>query len=139
MHIHAIEPTRSRGQRRVDGVGRLEFHFHSVNDEAGHRDAAVLDLGVAEEADRRRIRLIPDCGGGGAASRQWRGRWRGGAAERPARRTVRAGELQWVPVAQNRILLRRERFEVVKLKGGRRSGRTRPRRHDARCAGVRGQ
>ena len=60
MNIHAIEPTRSRGQHRVDGVGRLEFDFHSVNDEAGHRDAAVLELGLAQEADGRRVRLVEE-------------------------------------------------------------------------------
>jgi hypothetical protein len=30
VNLHAIEPTRSRGQRRVDGVGRLKFDFHTV-------------------------------------------------------------------------------------------------------------
>ena len=29
VSLHAIEPTRSRGQRRVDGVGRLKFDFHT--------------------------------------------------------------------------------------------------------------
>jgi len=64
VNIHAIEPTRSRGQHRVDGVGRLEFDFHSVNDEAGHRDAAVLDLRVPEEADRLLVRRVPELGVG---------------------------------------------------------------------------
>ena len=41
MHIHAIEPTRSRGQHRVDGVGRLEFDFHSVND-GRHRGRGLI-------------------------------------------------------------------------------------------------
>ena len=29
MSLHAIEPTRSRGQLRVDGVGRPKFDFHT--------------------------------------------------------------------------------------------------------------
>ena len=29
VKLHAMEPTRSRGQRRVDGVGRLKFDFHT--------------------------------------------------------------------------------------------------------------
>ena len=33
---------------------------HDVTDEAGHRDAAVLHLGVTQEADRRLVRLAPE-------------------------------------------------------------------------------
>ena len=29
INLHAIEPTRSRGKRRVDGVGRPKFDFHT--------------------------------------------------------------------------------------------------------------
>ena len=29
VNLRAIEPTRSRRQRRVDGVGRPEFDFHT--------------------------------------------------------------------------------------------------------------
>ena len=29
MSLHAIEPPRSRGQHRVDGVGRPKFDFHT--------------------------------------------------------------------------------------------------------------
>ena len=34
--------------------------MHDVTDEAGHRDAAVLHLGVTQEADRRLVRLAPE-------------------------------------------------------------------------------
>ena len=29
VNLNAIEPTRSRGRRRVDGVGRSKFDFHT--------------------------------------------------------------------------------------------------------------
>ena len=34
--------------------------MHDVPDEAGHRHAAVLHLGVAQEADRRLVGLAPE-------------------------------------------------------------------------------
>ena len=34
--------------------------MHEVADEAGHRDAAVLELGLAQEADGRRVRLVEE-------------------------------------------------------------------------------
>ena len=34
--------------------------LHAVADEARHRHAAVLDLRLAEEADRRRVRIAPE-------------------------------------------------------------------------------
>merc|ERR1719163_2019854 len=41
--------------RKVDAV-----RVDTVTDEPSHRDAAVLDLGVAQEADGRFVRLIPE-------------------------------------------------------------------------------
>ena len=45
--LHAIEPTRPRGRRRVDGVGRPKFDFHTVRDVVGRRDV-VAHLRVDE-------------------------------------------------------------------------------------------
>ena len=43
--------------REVDAVG-----VHEVTDEASHRDAAVLDLRVAQPADRLLVRVVPELG-----------------------------------------------------------------------------
>ena len=35
--LHAIEPPQLRGRRRVDGVGRPKFDFHTGDERASHR------------------------------------------------------------------------------------------------------
>ena len=77
---------------RLGGVvtGDVDGELHAVRveavaDEAGHRDAAVLDLGVAQPADRRRVALVPE---------------------------VRLREVQWVPEAHGDLLLVGETDEV---------------------------
>ena len=42
------------------GGARDALRVHEVADEAGHRDAAVLELGLAQEADGRRVRLVEE-------------------------------------------------------------------------------
>ena len=59
--------------------------MQTVADEAGHRDAAVLDLGVAQPADRRRVALVPE---------------------------VRLREVERVPEAHGELLLLGEADEV---------------------------
>ena len=44
-----------RARRRTDAVG-----LDAVANERGHRDAAVLDLGVAEPADGLRLDILGD-------------------------------------------------------------------------------
>merc|ERR1719258_876655 len=58
---------------------------HEVADEAGHGDAAVLDLGLAQEADRRLVALLPE---------------------------VLITQLEGVEVAHDRVLLLGERLQV---------------------------
>ena len=58
-----------------------------VADEAGHGDAAVLDLGLAQEADRRLVALLPE---------------------------VLVAELERVEVAHDRVLLLGERLRRAK-------------------------
>ena len=62
--------------------------MHDVADEAEHRDAPVLDLRVAQPADRRRVRVAPEVG---------------------------AGQVERVEVAKNRVLLRRQLLQPVEL------------------------
>ena len=62
--------------------------MHDVADEAEHRDAPVLDLRVAQPADRRRVRVAPEVG---------------------------AGQVERVVVAKNRVLLRRQLLQAVEL------------------------
>ena len=73
---HALRPREREGDPRV---------VHHEADEAGHRDAAVLDLGVAQEADRGLGALAPE---------------------------VLVGEADRVPEADHRVLRLRERLEV---------------------------
>ena len=42
------------------GGARDALGVHQITDEAGHRDAAVLELGLAQEADGRRVRLVEE-------------------------------------------------------------------------------
>ena len=51
----ATSKTRVRRGGARDALG-----VHEVADEAGHRDAAVLELGLAQEADGRRVRLVEE-------------------------------------------------------------------------------
>merc|ERR1719426_172764 len=46
-------------ERHLEGP-RDALRVHEVADEAGHRDAAVLELGLAQEADGRRVRLVEE-------------------------------------------------------------------------------
>ena len=63
--IDAVAATRSQPKRLVTrrvrrGGARDALRVHEVADEAGHRDAAVLELGLAQEADGRRVRLVEE-------------------------------------------------------------------------------
>merc|ERR1719327_926910 len=83
---------------REMGVG-----LHAVANERRHRDATVLDLRVAQEADRRLLALVPE---------------------------LPASEVQRVPVPDNRVELLRQGLEVVhRLHGRGRGTRTSSRAH----------
>ena len=41
VNLHAIEPTRSRGRRRLDGVGRPKFDFHAARDLVSHQKLVI--------------------------------------------------------------------------------------------------
>merc|ERR1719321_1911214 len=83
---------------REMGVG-----LHAVANERRHRDAPVLDLRVAQEADRRLLALVPE---------------------------LPASEVQRVPVPDNRVELLRQGLEVVhRLHGRGRGTRTSSRAH----------
>jgi pre-mRNA-splicing factor SYF2/beta-D-xylosidase 4 len=59
VSLHAIEPTRSRGQLRVDGVGRPKFDFHTGprRPNGGHRRRL---WGIREPPRTVRARRGPD-------------------------------------------------------------------------------
>jgi hypothetical protein len=77
VSLHAIEPTRSRGKRRVDGVGRPKFDFHTGahRHDLGERYGELRGGPVAPRprrepaqglrvSARRRLRRGPPHGGG---------------------------------------------------------------------------
>jgi len=94
---HDLRPgLRRHGERRLDGVavrvrvareglGEPRHLRVGVADRREHRDAAVLDLGLAQEADRRLVALLPE---------------------------VLVAELERVEVAHDRVLLLGERLQV---------------------------
>jgi hypothetical protein len=55
VSLYAIEPTRSRGQHRVDGVGRPKFDFHTESS-LGHQDISM----VRRESKRQVLDLPMD-------------------------------------------------------------------------------
>ena len=62
---HLIPKLRGRLRGVVTGDVDGELHavrVEAVADEAGHGDAAVLDLGLAEEADGLLVRRVPELG-----------------------------------------------------------------------------
>merc|ERR1719421_1100179 len=88
----------------------VEVGLHAVADERRHRNAPVLDLRVAQEADRRLLALVPE---------------------------LPASEVQRVPVPDNRVELLRQGLEVVHGLHGRSSGtRTSTRAHGRNLEAV---
>ena len=61
---------------------------HDVANKASHRHTAVLDLRLAQEADRRRVRVAPE---------------------------LATREVQWIPIAQHRVQLRSQAMHVRAL------------------------
>ena len=87
---HLIPKLRGRLRGVVAGDVDRELHavrVEAVADEAGHGDAAVLDLGLAQEADRRLVALLPE---------------------------VLVAELERVEVAHDRVLLLGESLRRAK-------------------------
>merc|ERR1719426_410646 len=81
-------------ERHLEGP-RDALGVHEVADEAGHGHAAVLELGLAQEADGRRVRLVEEL------------------LER---------ELEGVEVTNNRVLFVGEGLEAREVEAARRLG-----------------